>query len=452
MLINPLRPDGPRVNPWERWETREGQPLAGRSSDGAGLDAATSEYAQVMVWLQEHHAGLLSDPQKAPRSEVHAAIHAAVMARALRKADADRLTEQVTDQLLGAGPLAPYFRDPTVTEILVNGPQIYVERQGMIQPVLALSSREAAIQLAQLLCRHEGLEYQSSRPLMNFMWSDPGRPGDGARINLVHHSKAPTGVAISIRKRNAERQLDLPDLLRLNMLSEAAADFLVRALAGGLNVIFSGTPGAGKTSVMRALADRAIWAMERVLTIEDVEELRLAVPHVVSLIGQTDRPTAEERVRGIVSQEELFRNTLRMRYDRLWMGELRGPEAFDFLEAAMSSIGGMATSVHLRRPELLVSRLYQISCKYQLGMPRDLIQSMVAETVDCLVQVDRDGTGHRHVSRIVEVTPTGALQDLFRWDPATRTVNPVAPLSKAKEVWIAEHTRALSPGDGGEGQ
>ena len=119
----------------------------------------------------------------------------------------------------------------------------------------------------------------------------------------------------------------------------------------------------------------------------------------------------------------------------------------------MSSIGGMATSVHLRRPELLVSRLYQISCKYQLGMPRDLIQSMVAETVDLIVQVDRDGTGHRHVSRIAEVTAIGALQDLFRWDPASRTLNREAPLSAAKEAWIAEHTRSLSSatdGDGGD--
>jgi pilus assembly protein CpaF len=442
MLTNPLRPAGPPVNPWERFEA---EPLTSREgSTTASSAAGTSEYDQVMDWLQEHHADLLADPQKAPRSTVTAAIHAAVMTRALRKGDADRLTEQVTDQLLGAGPLAPLFRDPAVTEILINGPQVYVERQGRLAPALALSSSDAAIQCAQLLCRHEGREYQSSRPLMNFMWSDPGRPGDGARINLVHHSKAPNGVAVSIRKRNAERLLDLPDLLHLGMLSAAGADLLVEALAGGLNVIFSGAPGTGKTALMRAIGARAIGSTERVITMEDVEELRLAVPHVVSLIGQTDRPTAEERVRGDVSQEDLFRNTLRMRYDRLWMGELRGPEAFDFLEAMMSSVGGMASSIHLRRPELLVSRLYQIACKYQLGMPRDLIASMVSETIDLIVQVDRDGTGHRHVTRIAEVTEAAGLQDVFRWNPETAQLEAVATLSADRTAWMRAHTRTVA--------
>ncbi len=435
-MHNPLRPDGPRQSPWERFDA---EPLA-RDSGSAGPDAGNADIDQAFGWLQDHAAGILADPHHAPRSEVLAAIHAAVMARNMRKIEADRLTEQLTDQLLGAGPLAPLFRDPAVTEILVNGPQIYVERQGRLAPAVALASRTAAIELAQLLCRHEGLEYQSSRPLMNFMWTDPGRPGDGARINLVHHSKAPTGVALSIRKRNTEQPLALPDLIQATMLSTAAADFLVRALAGGLNIVFAGEPGSGKTSLMRAVGARAITAGERVGTLEDVDELRLAVPHVVALIGQTERVSADDRARGAVSQEDLYRNTLRMRLDRLWLGELRGPEAFDFLEAAMSTVGGMASSIHIRRPEALVSRLYQIACKYQLGMPRDLIQSMVAETVDLIVQVARDGTGHRHVSRIAEVTETGAMRDLFRWDRGAHAVGRVADLSAVKQEWMAEHT------------
>lgn len=427
---------GPSVNPWDHLERQSGGPRALEVERTAAPVTEGSALDQVLSWLQDHHATLMADPLKAEHSAVTAAIHEAIMHKNLRKNEADALNEQVIDRLLGAGALAPYFRDPGVTEIMVVGRNVFVERDGRIQPAVSLGTDAWAVRVAQLLCRHEGLEYQSSRPLMNFTWNQ-----DGSRINIVHHSKSPTGVAISIRKRNQERTLDLPDLLNAQMLSDDAATLLVNGLAGRLNVIFSGPPGSGKTSVVRAVAVKAILPTERVITLEDTEELRLPLPHLVALIGQVERPTTEERERGIVSLQDLFRNTLRMRYDRLIMGELRGPEALDFIEAAMSSEGGMMSTMHLRTPELLADRLYQISHKYQMGFPYDLIQKMVFGTVDLLVQVERDGQGHRHLTRIVEVERDGTMTDLHRWNPTTHRVETVGDLSAARQLWIHEHTR-----------
>ncbi|MDA8207021.1 MAG: ATPase, T2SS/T4P/T4SS family [Thermaerobacter sp.] len=434
---NVLR-DGTVANPWER---RERQAAAHETPRGSGESASSpitqgSVLDRALTFMQDHDAALLSDPLSIDAARIRAAIQRAVLSLNLRRFEAEALTEQLADRLVGPGALGPHFRDPAVTEIMVVGGSVYVERDGRIQPAPSLGGVEEGIRIAQHLCRHEGREYKSSDPLMNFTWHD-----DGSRINIVHHSKSATGVAISIRKRQQGRRLLLPDLIEARSLSQAAADLLVRALTGRLNLILAGPQGAGKTEMLRAIALAAIPPDERTLSIEDMPELDLQLPHLVALIGQTDRTTPDEKARGAVSQEDHFRNTLRMRPDRLIFGELRGPEALAFFEALLSSQGGSLTTMHLYTPELLADRLYQISHKYQMSMPYDLIQRMVYGTVAIIVQLERDGMGHRHVSNIVEVEREGAMRDLFRWDPQAQVLASIAPLSEARQAWIAAHTR-----------
>lgn len=430
---------GATPNPWEQ---RERQTTASETPRGAGDPSSRgvppgSVLDRALHFLQDHEAALLADPLAIDASLVRAAIQRAVMALNLRRFEADALTEQLTDRLVGPGALGSHFRDPAVTEILVVGGSVWVEREGQIQPAPSLGSKEDGVRLAQHLCRHEGLEYKSTDPLMNFTWQP-----DGSRINIVHHSKTSAGVAISIRKRQQLRRLLMPDLIEARSLSQPAADLLVQALAGRLNLIIAGPQGAGKTEMLRAIALAAILPDERTLSIEDTPELELPLPHIVSLIGQTDRTTPDEKARGAVSQEDHFRNTLRMRPDRLIFGELRGPEALAFFEALMSSQGGSLTTMHLYKPELLADRLYQIAHKYQMGMPYDLIQRMVYGTVALIVQLERDGMGHRHVAAIVEVEREGSMRDLFRWDPQAHALAAMAPLSAERQDWIAVHTRA----------
>ena len=434
---HPFR-EGAVINPWDQADHPRGPTTAGRPSGPvSSLAAERTPLERALDWLQDRHAALLVDPTAAAAPDVLAAIHQAVMGQNLRKGDADALTEQLSDRLLGAGPLAPYFRNPAITEIMVVGRQIFVEEDGRIRRVAALPSLEAAIQLAQHLCRHEGREYKSSDPLMNFIWAI-----DGSRINLVHHDKAPTtGPVISIRKPNDELPKALPDLVAADMFSAEAAEDLVAASAGRLNLLFAGPPGSGKTVAMRAIAEAAIPPGERVITLEDVPELRLNLPHVVALVGQIPQPTAAERALGVVSLQDLYRNTLRMRYDRLLMGEVRGPEALDYLDALMASEGGGSVTAHLRTPELFIDRLYQISHMYGMGMPYDLIQRMVYGTFDLIIQVERDGMGHRHASRIVEVESDGTMRDLFLWDPDQAQLERVGNLSDRRQRWIRAHTR-----------
>ncbi len=431
---HPFR-DGAIINPWDQADHPRGPVAVGRPSGPVSAAAAErTPLERALDWLQDRHAALLVDPTTAEATDVLAAIHQAVMDQHLRKGDADALTEQLSDRLLGAGPLAPYFRNPAITEIMVVGRQIFVEEDGRIHRVAALPSLEAAIQLAQHLCRHEGREYKSSDPLMNFVWA-----ADGSRINIVHHEKAASGVAITIRKRNQTQRLLLPELLAADALTPAAAEIIVRALAGRLNLILAGPQGSGKTEMLRAIALAAIPPEERVISIEDTPELALTLPHIVALVGQTDLVTPEDRAKGVVSQDDHFRNTLRMRPDRIIFGELRGPEALAFFEALMASAGGSLTTMHLYTPELLPARLYQISHTYGRGMPYDLIQQMVYGTIALIIQLERDGQGHRHIAQMVEVEPNGVMRPLFRWDPDGHRLAQVGDLSVARQAWIQAH-------------
>ncbi len=401
-----------------------------------GTDAKLVPYqTKVLKWLQDNAADIMKDPGRASPVDLKAALQKAISPLQLPRVEADMLYDQVYANLVGGGALEPYFRDPSISEIMVVGPKIFIERDGVIEAGIPLSSTDASIRLAQQICRHVRQDYTENQPLMNLTW-----PEDGSRINITHHKNAPTGVVITIRKRNQEHTLDIPDFIEGNMLNQDAANLLIDAVQGKLNMIIAGPTGSGKTSVLRAIASAGIHPRERVLVLEDTEELRLnSLPHMINLIGHPDALTAAQMAAGEVTLQDMFRNALRMRPDRIIMGELRGAEAFDFIEAGLTETGGMMTTIHIRQPEMLNARLYWIANKNHMNIPLSLIESSIFQSTDMIVQVERDGNGHRHLSRIVETLQNGTLRDLFKWDADKQSLQYQNQLTPVKLEWVTAH-------------
>lgn len=387
---------------------------------------------QAMHLLRERYAPLIAHIYQADRQALRQAIADVVLSLHPAQGVAVRLTEAMEAQLLGAGALEPFMRDPDVSEIMVTGPYVYIEREGRIQPALTLPTHDDSIKLVQHLARHCQREYRDTEPLMDLTW-----PENGARINITHHRVARTGPAITIRKHNMGQLLQLRELLQRRMLNAAAAEFLIHAIRHKANGLIAGSTGSGKTSLLRALIMESVRPDERLIVLEDTEELRLPHRHQLNLIGHPHAVTAEERQHGQVALLDLFRNALRQRPDRIIMGELRGPEAFDFIEQGLTESGGGLSTIHLRHPSYLVSRLHYIAQKSHLAWTRDAIALSVHQAIDVIVQVSHDeDTGFRWVSQIVEPLADGTTQTLFDWNEAEQELVPVHPPSdKLRRLW-----------------
>ncbi|MGN6581147.1 MAG: ATPase, T2SS/T4P/T4SS family [Bordetella sp.] len=325
--------------------------------------------------------------------------------------DRTLLCRMVLDEAVGLGPLETLLADPGITEIMVNRhDEVYVERSGQLsRHDTAFSSEQAVRGVIDRIVAPLGRRIDESSPMVD------ARLPDGSRVNAVIPPIALRGASLTIRKFPV-RRLHMPDLVGMGSLSEAMAELLALCVRRRKSIIVSGGTGSGKTTLLNILSN-AIPEGERIVTIEDAAELRLGHAHLVSLEARP--PNLEGR--GRVEIRDLVRNALRMRPDRIVVGECRGAEAFDMLTAMNTGHEGSLTTLHANSPRDALSRLEAMTLMAGLDLPLAVVREHIASSVDIVVQQARLAQGQRVVTDIVEVTGMESgriqLQDLFRYEP-----------------------------------
>ncbi len=319
----------------------------------------------------------------------------------------ERLVNEVLDETFGLGPLEPLMRDPTITDIMINGPKTaYVERKGRLERVnVAFHDDRHLVQIIQRIAGRIGRRVDETSPMVD------ARLADGSRVNAIIPPLALDGALLSIRRFGA-RPLLIKDLMANKALTPEMVTFLQACIKARINIIISGGTGSGKTTLLNALSSY-IPDDERVATIEDAAELRLQQPHVVRM--ETRPPNIEGE--GEVTTRDLVRNALRMRPDRIIVGECRGPEALDMLQAMNTGHDGSMTTIHANDTRDAISRLEMMIGMAGFDLPIWIIRRQIASAVQIIVQVARLTGGVRRVIKISEITgmegDVMSMHDLF---------------------------------------
>src|SRR6266545_4957835 len=322
----------------------------------------------------------------------------------------EQITREILDELFGLGPIQPLLSDPTVSDILVNGARtVFVERHGTLERTeLKFSDDQHLMRIIERIVSRVGRRVDESSPMVD------ARLADGSRVNVIIPPLALNGPVLSIR-RFALDPLTASDLLSNQTLVKPMLDLLAAAVQGKLNILISGGTGAGKTTFMNVLS-AFIPDRERIVTIEDAAELQLRQGHVVRL--ETRPPNIEGK--GAVRQRQLVINALRMRPDRIVVGEVRGEEAFDMLQAMNTGHEGSLTTVHANSPRDAMSRLESMFSMANLNIPERAIRQQIASAIHVVVQIARLTDGSRKVVSISEITGMEGdsiwMQDIFAFD------------------------------------
>ena len=320
------------------------------------------------------------------------------------------LEKVLVDELLGLGPLEELLADPNVSDIMVNGPeQTYVERKGKLELAqIQFRDEEHLFQIAQRIVNSVGRRVDQTTPLAD------ARLKDGSRVNVIVPPLSLRGTAISIRKFSA-KPITLDMMAGFGSMSPKMATALKIAGASRFNVVISGGTGSGKTTMLNALS-KMIDPGERVLTIEDAAELRLQQPHWLPL---ETRPANLEG-QGEISIRDLVKNALRMRPDRIILGEIRGSECFDMLAAMNTGHDGSMCTLHANSPREALARMENMVMMSDIKVPKEAISRQIADSVDMIIQVKRLRDGSRRVTNITEVIgmegPVIVTQELFKFE------------------------------------
>lgn len=322
----------------------------------------------------------------------------------------ERLVNDVQHELFGLGPLEPLLADPTVSDILVNSHStIYVERRGKLEWTnIAFKDDEHLMRVIERIVSSVGRRIDESSPMVD------ARLKDGSRVNAIIPPLAIDGPILSIRRFGSE-PLKMTKLIEYKALTKDIADMLQMCVNARLNVLISGGTGAGKTTLLNALS-AFIPESERIVTIEDSAELQLQQPHVVRL--ETRPPNIEGR--GEVSQRDLVKNALRMRPDRIVIGEVRGGEAIDMLQAMNTGHDGSLTTIHANTPRDALSRVETMIQMTGMRLSGQAMRQQIASALDLVLQVARMSDGSRRVTSISEITGMEGdiitMQEIFQYE------------------------------------
>jgi pilus assembly protein CpaF len=390
---------------------------------------ASAEVREVVAPLRDPfadvknriHVGLIEDlgriifAREVDQTNLRAKVMSEIRTRldeepGISRDDRERLIGELADDILGHGPLERLLADDTVSEIMVNGPtDVWIEREGKLHRTAVRFADESHVRrVVNKMVAEVGRRIDEAAPMVD------ARLPDGSRVNAVIPPLSLGGALLTIRKFGSER-LDLEALIRIGSLTPDTADFLRRCVEARLNILISGGTGTGKTTLLNALS-AAIPDDERIVTIEDAAELRLNQRHVLRLECRPKNIEGE----GEISIRDLLRNSLRMRPDRIVVGEVRGAEALDMLQAMNTGHDGSLSTVHANSPRDALARIETMVLMAGYDLPLRAIRQQSAAAIDLMLQLERIHDGSRKIVTITEVqrmeSEVITLQDLFRFE------------------------------------
>jgi pilus assembly protein CpaF len=337
---------------------------------------------------------------------------------ALSPQERQLLVQDIARDVMGLGPLEQFLSDPTVSEVMVNGSDnIYVERAGLLERTnVHFISEEHLRRVIERIVSSVGRRVDESSPMVD------ARLADGSRVNVIVPPLSLDGSILTIRKF-AKDPFTVDDLIAMGTMTDSVASLLSATVAGGMNLLVSGGTGTGKTTLLNVLSS-FVPHEDRIVTIEDAVELQLHQEHVVRLEA---RPANSEG-NGQVTIRDLVRNALRMRPDRIIIGEVRGAEALDMLQAMNTGHDGSLTTVHANAPRDALSRLETMVLMAGYDLPTRAIREQIASALNLIVQIERSRDGSRHISHLTEVVGMEGdiitLQDIYRYDYTSKELVP----------------------------